>query len=75
MAPEMVLAKVFGVSPPEVNDSTSNRSLPAWDSLGHMTLIVELESIYGVSLSPDDALQMTDLAAIKRILLDRGARW
>jgi acyl carrier protein len=71
----MVLAKVFGVAPLEVNDSTSNRSLPAWDSLGHMTLIVELESIYGVSLSPDDALRMTDVAAIKRILRDRGARW
>jgi acyl carrier protein len=75
MTPESVLAKVFGVPTPTVNDSTSNRSLPAWDSLGHMTLIVELESTYGVSLSPDEALRMTDLAAIKRVLRERGARW
>ncbi len=75
MKPEEVVAKVFGVSPAEVLDSTSNRTLPAWDSLGHMTLIVELESTYAVSVSAEDALSMTDVAAIKRVLRAGGAVW
>ena len=75
MKPEDVLAKVFGVPAREIDDRTSNRTLPAWDSLGHMTLIVELESTYGVSLSAEEALQMNDLATIKRLLRERGASW
>jgi acyl carrier protein len=75
MTPEEVLAKVFGVPARELADTTSNRTLAAWDSLAHMTLIVELESTYGLSLSADDALKMNDLATIKRVLRDRGATW
>jgi acyl carrier protein len=73
MTPEAVLAKVFGVPASQITDQTSNRNLTAWDSLGHMTLIVELEASYGVSLSADEALLMNDLATIKRVLRDRGA--
>jgi acyl carrier protein len=75
MTPEEVLAKVFGVPARELADTTSNHTLTAWDSLAHMTLIVELESTYGLSLSADDALKMNDLATIKRVLRDRGATW
>jgi len=73
--PEEVLAKVFGVPARELTDTTSNRNLAAWDSLAHMTLIVELESTYGLSLSADDALKMNDLGTIKRVLRERGAAW
>lgn len=75
MTPEEVLAKVFGVDRHTVNDATSNATLPEWDSLGHVTLIMELEGTYGVSFSPEEALAMTDLAAIKRVLAAHGATW
>jgi acyl carrier protein len=73
--PEDVLAKVFGVPAREIDDRTSNRTLPAWDSLGHMTLIVELESTYAVSFSAEETLRMNDLGTIKRVLRERGATW
>jgi acyl carrier protein len=73
--PEDVLAKVFGVQSSEIDDRTSNRTLAAWDSLGHMTLIVELEATYAVSLSAEEALKMNDVATIKRLLRERGATW
>lgn len=75
MTPEEVVSKVFGVDRRAVSDATSNTTLAEWDSLGHMTLVVELEAAYAVSLSPDDALAMTDVAAIKRVLASRGAKW
>lgn len=75
MTPEQVVGKVFGVDARSVTDATSNTTLPEWDSLGHMTLVVELETTYGVSVSPDDALAMTDVAAIKRVLASRGVKW
>ena len=75
MTPEEVVAKVFGVPVAEVAESTSNRTLPAWDSLGHMVLVVELESTYGISFSADDTLRMTDVKTIKDILRAQGAAW
>ncbi len=75
MAPEEVVAKVFGLAPIEVSDATSNTTVGTWDSLAHMTLIVELEVTYGVSLSPENALSMTDVGSVKRILSTHGVSW
>lgn len=68
------MSRVFGVPRRAVDDHTSNRSLPEWDSMGHMNLILELEATYGVSLSAQEALEMTDVAQIKQILQRHGVR-
>jgi acyl carrier protein len=75
MTPEDVISRVFDVARAQVDDDTSNVKLSEWDSMGHVNLILELEAVYGVTLSPGDALEMTDVATIKRILRDRGASW
>lgn len=75
MAPEAVVARVLGVPRQAVSDATSNTTESAWDSLNHVTLILELEAAFGISLSAEDALTMTDVATIKRILRSHGADW
>jgi len=75
MAPEAVVARVLGVPRHAVSDATSNTTESAWDSLNHVTLVLELESAFGVSFSAEDALTMTDVATIKRILRSHGADW
>lgn len=75
MAPEDILCKVFEVQRAQVDDATSNRSLPDWDSMGHVNLILELESTYGVSFSAVETLRMTDVASIKQVLLSHGVTW
>lgn len=75
MAPEAVVARVLGLSRQAVTDSTSNTTESTWDSLNHVTLVLELESAYGISLSAEDALAMTDVASIKRVLRDYGVEW
>lgn len=75
MTPEEIVCKTFGVHRSQVSDATSNTTLPQWDSLGHVTLIMELEGAYGVSLSTEETLAMTSVGAIKRLLAERGARW
>lgn len=75
MAPESVIARVFGLARREVNDATSNTTVSAWDSLSHVTLILELESSYGVSFSAEETLTMTDVGTIKRVLQTHGVSW
>ena len=74
-SPEELVARAFGVAPHQITSQTSNQNLPEWDSLGHITLIVELEAAYGVSLSPDETLQVTSVEAIKTLLAARGVAW
>ncbi|NLO79764.1 MAG: acyl carrier protein [Xanthomonadaceae bacterium] len=69
---ERIIARVFGLPESQVDDDTSNQTIPNWDSMGHMTLVMELESAYGVSLSIDEVLMMTDVASIRRILCRHG---
>jgi acyl carrier protein len=45
---------------------------PEWDSLGHMALVAELESRFGVSLETDDVVAMTSYATSLEILRRHG---
>lgn len=73
--PEQIVARTFGISPDQVTDQTSNQTLAEWDSLGHITLVVELESAYGLSLSAEETLKATSVAEIKSLLGARGVTW
>lgn len=72
MTVEDVIARTFGVSRRAITDATSNENTEAWDSMGHMTLVAELEAAFGVSFSAEEVLTMTTVAAIKRALAHRG---
>ncbi|HET7228570.1 MAG TPA: acyl carrier protein [Longimicrobium sp.] len=75
MKPELLVSRVLGVPAQQLSDSTSNAQLGTWDSLAHITLVLEIESTYGVSVSVEEALGMTSVGAIKQVLAQRGVRW
>jgi len=63
----------FGVSPGELREDTSPETVPAWDSLNHLTLVMALETEFGIELTADDVLEMRDLSTIRHVLRRRGA--
>lgn len=67
-----VVSDVFGVELDSIGDGSSPDTIDAWDSLGHITLVLALESEFDVSLSPEDALDMLSVALIQRILAEKG---
>lgn len=75
MKPEDLVAQVFGLLPEEIADTSSPETIEDWDSLGHLNLVMEIEELYGVALSTDDALAIVDVASLRRILSERGAHW
>jgi acyl carrier protein len=75
IGPEMVLARVFGVPASQLHDDASPDSVPTWDSLAHMTMLVELEREYGVSIAPIDAIEAKSVGAVKQMLRDYGVSW
>jgi acyl carrier protein len=52
-----VFARVFGVSGAVIADETSPDTLNEWDSLVHVQLIAELENVFSITISPDEAIE------------------
>ena len=72
MSVEKVVARVFNLDPAEVTDESSKDTIEEWDSMGNMSLVTGLEEEFKVSLSIADAMEMTSVQQIKRILRDYG---
>lgn len=72
MSVEVIVGKVFDLDPGEVSDTLSKETLANWDSMGHLSLITGLEDHYKVSISIDDAMDMTSVGKIKSILKSYG---
>jgi len=67
------LAGVLGVAASELTDASSPETIAAWDSLNHLNLVMALESEFGISLSPEDALEMRNVGLMRVILKKHGA--
>ena len=67
-----VVSEVFGVPIEEVNGESSPDTIPNWDSLSHISLILSLEAEFGVSLSPEDVMEMLSVRLIQTILAEHG---
>jgi acyl carrier protein len=72
MSIEEVVAKVFKVDVSEVTDLSSKETLAEWDSMAHLSLVMSLEERFKVALSIADAMEMTSVQHIKRILKEYG---
>jgi acyl carrier protein len=64
--------RILGLEPEEVNDKLAYGAVPNWDSLAHMTLVAELESVFEVMLDTEDIIAMSSLAEARRILGRHG---
>lgn len=59
-------------------DSSSNvetleyRGITEWDSIGHMTLVAEIENTFDVMLSTDQVIALSSFSEAKRILGELG---
>jgi acyl carrier protein len=78
---EEVLAKVqtafksaFDVDPKTVTMETTPDHVPAWDSMGHVTLASSLEQTFGLSFDVDDLMEMENVKEICRVVEKKLAR-
>ena len=49
-----VFIEIFEITKDELNDSLEYQSITAWDSVGHMSLMAELEDVFDIMLEMDD---------------------
>jgi len=47
---------IFEIGPDELTDQLEYQSIKAWDSVGHMALMAELEDLFDIVLEMDDVV-------------------
>jgi acyl-coenzyme A synthetase/AMP-(fatty) acid ligase/acyl carrier protein len=61
-------ADVFRVGYSELNEQSSTRTVPGWDSLNHLALINRLEQVFNVKFSTSDTMVMNTLQSIRTVV-------
>ena len=69
---EEVIGSVLGVSPESLSDDSSIENVQEWDSLRQLSILLALESAYGIAITTDQALDMNSISAIKAVLARHG---
>lgn len=58
----------FGVEPQTITIDTVPSDIPAWDSMGHVTLASNLEQAFGLTFDVDDLMAMENVKQICRVV-------
>jgi len=69
---EEVIGSVLSVPAEALSDGSSTENTPNWDSLRQLSILLALESAYGISITTDEAVNMNSIAAIKVVLKRHG---
>ena len=67
-----LIAKVLNVPVSEINDESTPESIESWTSFNGYVLLYELETSFNVKFSIDEAMDVKNVADIKRCLNNHG---
>ena len=65
-----IMKVVFNLS--VIPDDVSNKNCPEWDSMHHLSLVIELESSFNIAFEPDEINEMKSLEMIERVIIKKG---
>jgi acyl carrier protein len=67
---DAIFIEVFEINLSDLTDDLEYQSIPSWDSVGHMSLMAELEDRFDVMLEMDDIVDFgsykTGIETMKR---------
>jgi acyl carrier protein len=61
---KLIMASVFRTDIENITDDLEQKKTTFWDSLRHLSLIVELEEKYNVSFEPEEISEMISLKKV-----------
>lgn len=63
-----IASDLFNVPPQQLGPESSPDTVPDWDSVQHLNLVLTLEQRFNVSFGPEDIEQMRTLSAIAELV-------
>jgi acyl carrier protein len=64
----------FDIDPASITLNTTPEDVPAWDSMGHVTLATSLEQVFGLTFDVDDLMQMETVREICKVVETKLSR-
>ena len=64
--------KDIGLKAADFRPNLAPEDVPRWDSVGHMTLVTDLESAFGVHFDVDELTEMSSGGKIIELLRAKG---
>lgn len=64
--------RVLELDPEQVTDELKYQGVPQWDSIAHMDLVDDLETVFGVSFETEQILGMSSYARARELLQALG---
>lgn len=59
-----IIAKVCEVAPAEVKPESSIGDFPAWDSIGHLTILSQVETAFNINFEPEEMMDLESVTDI-----------
>ena len=66
------LSAVLGLPVARISEDTGPDTVPSWDSVTHLHLVLALEEAFGTGFTPEETLAMTRFALIRQLLESKG---
>lgn len=67
-----VFASSFAVPPDSISAATTPDDVAKWDSIGHMTMVSQLEGEFGIQFEVDEIMEMATVQEILNVLDRKG---
>lgn len=59
-----IVATTCDVEKSEVNENSTVGDFPAWDSVGHLSILSSVEEAFDISFEPEEMMEMEDVKDI-----------
>jgi acyl carrier protein len=68
-----IMAQLFSLPPGSLTAESSMETVEQWDSLQHINVIVDVEQHFGITMSPEEVMQLHSVQAIVDMVESRLA--
>ena len=65
---KMLIARLFNCDVSQLSDEAGPGSVPGWDSLGHITLMAEIQQEFGKQVPLEEAIEVESIADLVAVL-------
>jgi citrate synthase len=72
---DSIIAGVLGIDSKDIHDKLGYQSVPQWDSLRHVSLMLALEEAFAVEIEPDQIPVLQDVSTIREFFSPNKIRY
>lgn len=61
-----IVAGICGVEVSEVSENSTVGDFPQWDSVGHLSILSQVEEAFDINFEPEEMMEMEDVKDIAK---------